>query len=145
MTSLEFLADLRQKLLPVGLKERETLLALKKADCDELGVPFDGVLYAWDFRYYERLLIKQTLSLDDMRVKEYFPVKKVVPAVLSIYQDLLGVEFSEIQGETWHPDVQQFAVWEKDAKDDSGFVGYCYLDLFPRGSCLLFFTLRIFS
>jgi hypothetical protein len=30
-------------------------------------------------------------------------------------------------------EVQQFAVWDKDAKDDSGFVGYCYLDLFPRG------------
>lgn len=29
-------------------------------------------------------------------------------------------------------DVQKFAVWEKDAKDESGFVGYCYLDLFPR-------------
>lgn len=31
-------------------------------------------------------------------------------------------------------EVQQFAVWEKDAKDGSGFVGYCYLDLFPRGA-----------
>ena len=30
-------------------------------------------------------------------------------------------------------EVQAFAVWEKDAKDESGFVGYCYLDLFPRG------------
>lgn len=30
-------------------------------------------------------------------------------------------------------DVQQFAVWEKDAQDESSFVGYCYLDLFPRG------------
>ena len=30
-------------------------------------------------------------------------------------------------------DVQAFSVWEKDAKDASGFVGYCYLDLFPRG------------
>jgi Zn-dependent oligopeptidase len=28
--------------------------------------------------------------------------------------------------------VQQFAVWDKDAKDESAFVGYCYLDLFPR-------------
>jgi len=34
--------------------------------------------------------------------------------------------------DVWHPEVQQFAVWEKDAKDESGFVGYCYLDLFPR-------------
>jgi hypothetical protein len=29
-------------------------------------------------------------------------------------------------------DVQQFAVWEQDAKDETGFIGYCYLDLFPR-------------
>lgn len=30
-------------------------------------------------------------------------------------------------------DVQQFTVWEKGATDPSGFIGYCYLDLFPRG------------
>jgi len=43
------------------------------------------------------------------------------------------VQFEEIQNASkWHPDVQAFSVWEKDAKDASGFVGYCYLDLFPR-------------
>ena len=70
---------------------------------------------------------------------------------MEVYQDLLSVKFLEITGETWHPgmdigtisslnncnhsfeDVQQFSVWEKDAKDESGFLGYCYLDLFPRG------------
>ena len=76
----------------------------------------------------------------------------VVPAILDIYQNLLGVQFETIQNaSTWHPgmfvsfsitlnlnlmileDVQAFSVWEKDAKDASGFVGYCYLDLFPRG------------
>ena len=79
----------------------------------------------------------------------------VVPAILEIYQNLLGVQFEVIQdASTWHPgmfvsfsitltlpnetfliceDVQAFSVWEKDAKDASGFVGYCYLDLFPRG------------
>jgi Zn-dependent oligopeptidase len=34
--------------------------------------------------------------------------------------------------------VQQFAVWETDAKDESGFIGYCYLDLFPRSASLCF-------
>jgi len=33
-------------------------------------------------------------------------------------------------------DVQAFAVWDKDAKDECGFLGYCYLDLFPRSLCL---------
>jgi len=31
-------------------------------------------------------------------------------------------------------EVQQFSVWEKDATEGSGFIGFCYLDLFPRGS-----------
>lgn len=129
-----FLNDLEDKLRPVGLKEREVLLALKKKEYEEKGIPFDGEFYIWDYRYYDRKFIEESLSLDDMLVKEYFPVAVVVPTILSIYQNLLGVRFEEIQGSTWHPEVQQFAVWEKDAKDESGFVGYCYLDLFPRAS-----------
>lgn len=105
-------------------------------------------------RYYSRLYVEHKLSLDGSLVKEYFPVSFVVPAILDIYQNLLGVKFVEVEGEAkdvWHPgesyhtlvsytyvmgvraDVQQFAVWEKDAQDESGFVGHCYLDLYPRG------------
>ena len=104
-------------------------------------------------RYYNRLYTETSLSLDGSLVKEYFPVSFVVPAMLDIYQHLLGVKFVEIHGDakdTWHfgesfaqphmvyvinvyADVRQFAVWEKDAQDESGFVGYCYLDLYPRG------------
>ncbi|KAF9497716.1 metallopeptidase MepB [Pleurotus eryngii] len=129
----DFLDDLENKLRPVGLKEREILLELKKKEHEEKGYPFDGQFYLWDYRYYERLYIEKSLDLDDSLVKEYFPVSVVVPTILDIYQNLLGVRFEEIKGSSkWHPDVQQFAVWKKDAKDESGFVGYCYLDLFPR-------------
>ena len=31
----------------------------------------------------------------------------------------------------WHEDVQVFSVWD-DAGEGSGFIGYLYLDLFPR-------------
>ncbi|KAI0822314.1 Metalloprotease [Trametes gibbosa] len=130
----KFVTDLEQKLRPVGLKDRETLLALKKREHDEKGLPFNGEFYLWDYRYYDRKYIEESLNLDDQLVKEYFPVSVVVPAILEIYQNLLGVKFVETKGETWHPEVQQFAVWEKDAKDESGFVGYCYLDLFPRAA-----------
>ncbi|KAF8208884.1 metallopeptidase MepB [Mycena galopus ATCC 62051] len=122
---VDFLDDLENKLAPVGLKDRETLLALKKKEHEERGLPFDGNLYIWDYRYYDRKYIETSLELDDMLVKEYFPVSVV---------NLLGVRFETINGSTWHPDVQQFAVWEKDATDESGFIGYCYLDLFPRES-----------
>ncbi|KAJ7644086.1 metallopeptidase MepB [Roridomyces roridus] len=130
----DFLDDLQEKLKPVGEKDRENLLALKEKDCKERGIPFDGTLWIWDYRYYDRKYVENSLDLDDMLVKEYFPVSVVVPAIINIYQNLLGVRFETIEGETWHPDVQQYSVWEKDATDETGFVGYCYLDLFPRES-----------
>jgi Zn-dependent oligopeptidase len=131
----QFLDDLESKLRPVGDKDLETLLAMKKKEHQEKGYPFDGQFYLWDYRYYDRKFIEQTLDLDDMLVKEYFPVSVVVPTILEIYQSLLSVQFKEIKNaSTWHPEVQAFEVWEKDAKDASDFVGYCYLDLFPRAN-----------
>ncbi len=42
--------------------------------------------------------------------------------------------------DVWRADVRQYAVWEKGAIDESGFIGHCYIDLYPRGTyphCLL--------
>ncbi|CAA7261352.1 unnamed protein product [Cyclocybe aegerita] len=131
----DFLDDLESKLRPVGEKELEILLAMKRREHEERDFPFDGQFYIWDYRYYDRKYIEESLSLDDMLVKEYFPVSVVVPTILSIYQNLLGVKFQELKdASTWHPEVQAFSVWEKDAKSSSDFIGYCYLDLFPRAA-----------
>ncbi|KAB5588391.1 Metallopeptidase MepB [Ceratobasidium theobromae] len=133
----EFLADLEEKLRPVGIKDRETLLKLKEREHAKLGLPYDGEFYLWDYRYYDRLHTEESLELDDALVKEYFPVDVVVPAILEIYQDLLGAKFVEVQGNLWHPgtfDVRQFAVWNANPKDESDFLGWTYLDLFPRES-----------
>jgi Zn-dependent oligopeptidase len=138
---LQFLTDLEQRLRPLGAQERETLLKLKADELKAKGEPFDGEFYIWDYRYYDRLYLEKTLSLDDALVKEYFPVSVVVPAILEIYQNLLGVRFHEVKdAQIWHPDAQMFAVWAADAKDESDFVGYCYLDLFPRGASLFVYA-----
>ena len=76
---------------------------MKKEEHQDKGLPFDGEFYLWDYRYYDRKYIEKTLDLDDMLVKEYFPVSVVVPTILEIYQNLLGVTFQEIKGSTWHP------------------------------------------
>lgn len=122
------------------MQERENLLKLKADELKANGEPFDGEFFLWDYRYYDRLYLEKTLSLDDTLVKEYFPVSVVVPAILEIYQNLLGVRFHEVKdAQTWHQDVQMFAVWAADAADETDFVGYCYLDLFPRGmSCCVY-------
>lgn len=130
----KFLDDVAGKLRSLGLRNKENLLALKKAEHELTGQPFDGELYYWDTSYYKLQFVKKTLDLDSELIKEHFPVSVVVPSILSIYQKLLSVRFEEItDGSTWHPDVQKFAVWEKDPANDSGFLGYCYLDIYPRG------------
>ncbi|KZV91240.1 zincin [Exidia glandulosa HHB12029] len=129
----DFIADVESKLLPVGKRDREQLLALKQkeegADASEF--------YVWDWYYYDRLYVERTLDLDDALVKEYFPVQEVVPTIMNVYESMLGVEFVPLsndveKGDVWHPEVQRFAVWEAGATDASGFVGYTYLDLYPR-------------
>jgi len=65
--------------------------------------------------------------------------------MLQIFEELFGLVFVEITGKerdeiadtgkgsdiVWHEEVQVFSVWD-DESEGSGFVGYLYLDLFPR-------------
>ena len=139
------MADLEQTLHPLGVKERETLLQLKANELKAKGKPYTGEFYIWDYYYYNRLYQEKFLSLDEALITQYFPPSAVVPATLEIFQNFFGMHFQEVKGsQTWHPDVQLFAVWAADAKDESDFMGYCYLDLYQRGMsitlCLGFFS-----
>ncbi|QRV95521.1 metallopeptidase MepB [Ceratobasidium sp. AG-Ba] len=136
---VDFLADLEEKLRPIGIKDRDTLLKLKEKEHAKAGLPFDGQFYIWDYRhdyrlffvsYYDRLFIEESVSLDDALVKEYFPVDVVVPTILEIYHDLLGVNLRKSKAACG----TLFAVWNANAKDESDFLGWAYLDLFPRES-----------
>lgn len=169
---MSFLEDLETKLRPLGLKEREELLELKRAEHEKRGLPADERFNLWDYRYYDRLFVEKTLDLgasraavlcikvlrisiirtlmllprpsartDDNLVKEYFPVAKVVPTVLDIYKDLLGIELVAVPREeahggiTWHDECELYAVWENgqaQSGNQDAFLGYMFLDLQPR-------------
>jgi Zn-dependent oligopeptidase len=45
-----FLKDLEEKLRPLGIKERDDLLALKKEEHERLGLTQDPVFRLWDYR-----------------------------------------------------------------------------------------------
>ncbi|KAF8452632.1 hypothetical protein L210DRAFT_3499538 [Boletus edulis BED1] len=97
-------------------------------------------------RYYDHLYVERNLDLDDSLVKEYFPVSVVVPAIPEPTWGQIRRDHRRCTGcmapwsvfsnapklLEWMTDgrseVQQLAVSEKDIKDESGFVGYCYFD-----------------
>lgn len=136
-----FLGDLRARLTDGGKQEIQTLMNLKK----ELDPNSDGRYYLWDHRYYDRLMLERDFQLDHQLIAEYFPLQTTIQGMLKIFEELFGLEFVEIVGEdraalaptgqandiVWHEDVQVFSVWN-DEGEGSGFVGYLYLDLFPR-------------
>lgn len=72
------------------------------------------------------------MAFDEGATRPYFPVQHVVAKTLEIYQDLLGVRFQEADVETWEEDVRAYAVWDATPSGGEGFLGWCYLDLYPR-------------
>lgn len=141
----DFLADLRARLTDGGRKEIAQLLELKKSDVASRGEKFDDGYYLWDHRFYDRLMVEKDYSLDHQLIAEYFPLQNTIDGMLKIFEQLFGLVFVEITGKdrdqvatsgkgsdiVWHEDVQIFSVWD-DEGEGGNFVGYLYLDLFPR-------------
>ncbi|KAF2705625.1 zincin [Pleomassaria siparia CBS 279.74] len=143
----DFLGDLRTSLAPGGKKEIANLLKIKQQDLKERSISDESNnnYYLWDHRYYDRIMLEKDFSLDHQVIAEYFPLQTTIQGMLKIFEELFGLVFIEIIGEdrekladggkgsdiVWHEDVQLFSVWD-DEGEGSGFVGYLYLDLFPR-------------
>lgn len=135
----KFLDNLRLRLAGGGHQETEALRQLKKRDIESRGESFDGRFFDWDFSYYKRVMLATQYSVDQQKVAEYFPLQVTISGMLSIFEKLFGLVFHKNttdldehgQEYFWHEDVQLFSVWDH-AKQGGGFVGYLYLDLFPR-------------
>jgi metallopeptidase MepB len=140
-----FLCDLRSKLTTSGQREIEKLKQLKKADLESQGESFNGQFFLWDYGFYNRLMLEKQYLVDQQKIAEYFPLQTTIKGMLEIFQHLFSLVFVEITSDernkladsrkgsdiVWHKDVQVFSTWDND-EQGSGFVGYLYLDLFPR-------------
>ena len=141
----DFLADLRKRLSQGGIDEIDVLKKMKKADVESHGQKFDGQYFLWDHRFYDRMMEEKDYQLDQQLISEYFPLQTTIRGMLEIFEHLFGLHFVEVVGKdrdsispsgkgndiVWHDEVQIFSVWD-DEGEGSGFVGYLYLDLFPR-------------
>ncbi|MFA6003537.1 MAG: M3 family metallopeptidase, partial [Elusimicrobiota bacterium] len=87
----KFLDSLRQKLYLKAKPELQALAALKK---QEQGAKSDGVIHAWDWRYYHDQLMKKRYAVDQQKIKEYFPTDLVIEQGLKIFQETLGLRFA---------------------------------------------------
>jgi peptidyl-dipeptidase Dcp len=85
---------------------------------------------AWDWRYYAEKLRKIRCDFDEMEVKPYFQLDRVIEAAFYGAQKLFGLTFHPVDVPVWHPDVRS---WEVRGPDGN-HVGIFYGDYFARPS-----------
>lgn len=138
-----FLDGLRDRLYERGQEEIAGMNELKKKDHQARNLTYDGNFYYWDRDYYNNIIIETEYAVDQVKVSEYFPLDRTITSMLHIFESLFSMHFVQLSAAdlaelspsgnaeemTWHEDVIAFAVWEGD---NSGFVGYLYMDLYPR-------------
>jgi thimet oligopeptidase len=123
--ALEFLISLKDKLALRNQKDFEQLLKFKQEQD-----PSATVLNQWDITYMSNQLQKRDFSLDNEKIREYFPAETVVAGTFEVYSKLLGVKYVEIKdAKVWADGVKLYEI--RDAKDDLR-LAYFYTDLIPR-------------
>ena len=120
----DLLLRLKKLLRPSADAESAEVLARKRQE-----VPGAAKLQPWDMGYYGSKLSEEALGFDPEEVRAYFPVEKIVPETLRIYEELLGLRFVKLDVPVWDADVQAYEI--HDAKTGER-IGRFYLDLFPR-------------
>lgn len=120
-----FLKDVAAKLKPLGLRDVNAFLELKR---EELHDPSISVIYSYDWRYYAEMVRKKKYDVDNQLIQEYFPLETVIKGMFDVYQTVLGVTFEEDStGPRWHDSVKMYRV-----KNGGEVVALFYVDLFPR-------------
>jgi thimet oligopeptidase len=123
----KFLAEVKTAVVDLERKEVEELRAEK---AKEQGKPLADTQFSrWDVAYYQEKVRKERYSIDQEKLRKYFPTDKALDYTMRVAQTLYGVKFREAKVPTWHEDVRYFDVLDaKTGKFISGF----YIDLFPR-------------
>jgi oligopeptidase A len=120
---LAFLNDLADRAKPQAQRER--------AELDEFAREQFGMkdLQAWDIGYYSEKLRQHRYQLSQEELRPYFPMNRVLPGLFAVAERLFGVMIHPLDGvETWHPDVQAYAIVDALGQRRGRF----YLDLYAR-------------
>ena len=124
-TVVDFMDNLKSKLAQRNRGDLDQLLKFKK-ELDPTATKLDQ----WDVSFYSSKLKKRDYSVDDEKIREYFPADVVVDGMFKVYSQLLGVSFKQVtNANVWSSDVKLYEI--HNASDDR-MIGYFYADFIPR-------------
>ncbi|WP_170762370.1 M3 family metallopeptidase [Ruegeria lacuscaerulensis] len=89
----------------------------------------NGPLEAWDWRYYAEKRHKAEHDLDEVSLKPYLQLDRMIEAAFACANRLFGLEFAPLDVPLYHPDCRAWEV-TRNGQHIAVFIG----DYFARGS-----------
>ena len=127
-----FYDKLRPLVRRKALQDYDELVTAKSLDTGD----GSAKLYPWDSDFYINWLKKTKFAVDPEKVREYFPLERVVEGLFSITQSLYGLQYKDVTGRAaskgrplWLEDVRLYEVWDTASGE---MLGEFYLDMHPR-------------
>lgn len=82
---------------------------------------------SWQRRYLMEKVTSEQFEVDSKLVRQYFNYNATRDGILTLVQDLFGVEFRPWDTSVWHESVTAHEMWDGDQ-----LIGRFYLDMHPR-------------
>ncbi|MBT9503266.1 MAG: Zn-dependent oligopeptidase [Burkholderiaceae bacterium] len=110
--------------------ERSDLVDLRAAKAQHLGLaPEAAKVERWDATFYAERVRLQRYSVDQEAFRQYFPPQESLLFAMRIIEKMMGVKYTPVKAELWHPEAQAFVV--SDATSGKA-LATMYVDLYPR-------------
>lgn len=91
---------------------------------------FDNNLEHWDIPYWQRKQKWSLYGFDEDKIREYFPLPKVLNSMFSLCSSLFNIQIVErTDVHTWHKDVKFYEIY--DESSDTPIANF-YLDPYAR-------------
>ena len=90
----------------------------------------DDQLKPWDETFVKSYFRRKVLGVKDKRIARYFPLQKVLPKIIHLYEQFFSLSFEEEDRYSWWADdVVLYRVSDEQTKE---LLGYVFFDLLYR-------------
>ncbi|XP_026761172.2 uncharacterized protein LOC113520107 [Galleria mellonella] len=126
--SIENVYNMLDSFLETALPMQEVEIELLQRFAHERG--FDVKLEHWDIPYWQRKQKWSLYNFDEDKIREYFPLPRVISNLFNLCSKLFNIKIIERSGvHTWHKDVKFYDVY--DDSSNLPVAGF-YLDPYAR-------------
>lgn len=127
--ALQFIKDLKEKVLPAAHKEWNKLLEFR---AKSLGLTEITLMEPWDVAYWMEKWRKAEYDFDNESLRPYFSENKVIQGLFNLSSQLFNIIITEIplsENQLWDKAVRYYQIQDGITKNT---LGYFYTDWYPR-------------